>query len=102
MAYQWKPVAEDAATIRKALKAAYPTIRFSVRSQNYSGGSSITVEWLEGPSSKNVEDLAWQVALQFSGDHRYFHARRLTVEEVARQAVYMHMTTQERAAALAG
>jgi hypothetical protein len=49
--------AECAKLIRQALKDAFPGVRFSVRSKRYSGGSSITVHWTDGPVTREVEPL---------------------------------------------
>jgi len=45
---------EAAKAIRKELKAAFPGIKFRVRSHTYSGGSSIDVNWINGPTEKQV------------------------------------------------
>lgn len=47
--------AETAKLIRQELKSNFPGIKFSVRSKEYSGGASIRVEWLDGPSDNAVE-----------------------------------------------
>lgn len=47
--------AETAKLVRAALKHAFPGQAFSVRSRNYAGGSSIDVEWTDGPTSKEVD-----------------------------------------------
>ena len=52
--------AETAALVRKALKANWPAVKFSVRSSVYSGGASINVDWTEGPLAKEVEPVAKQ------------------------------------------
>jgi hypothetical protein len=52
------PVAETAKMVRAALKEAFPGRRFSVRSSSYSGGASIRVTWVDGPSQKAVEAVA--------------------------------------------
>lgn len=49
--------ADTAKLIRKALKAAFPETVFSVRSKVYSGGSSITVGYTDGPPTHAVEDV---------------------------------------------
>ena len=51
------PVVEVAKLVRRALKAAYPDTRFSVRSNKYAGGASIHVSWIEGPSQEEVAAL---------------------------------------------
>ena len=48
-------VVENAKMVRTALKAAFPGVKFSVRSDRYSGGSSIDVSWTDGPTVKAVE-----------------------------------------------
>ena len=52
--------AETAKLVRQALKTAFPSIRFSVRSKTYSGGASIDVDWIDGPRRKDVEATAKQ------------------------------------------
>src|SRR5712664_1297342 len=51
-------VAAAAAEIRAGLKKAFPGVKFSVRSDNYSMGSSINVKWVDGPTPKAVEKIA--------------------------------------------
>ena len=46
-----------AANIRRELKAAFPTIKFAIRSKSYSGGDSIDIHWELGPASKEVEAI---------------------------------------------
>lgn len=43
--------------IKAALKVAYPKTKFSVRSESYSGGSSINVRWTDGPLSRDVDSI---------------------------------------------
>ena len=50
--------AETAKALRLSLKAAFPGVKFSVRSKSYSGGSSITVSYFRGPASDAVSRLA--------------------------------------------
>lgn len=52
--------AETAKLLRKALKAAFPATRFSVRSHTYAGGASIHVGWTDGPTTKRVDEVAQQ------------------------------------------
>lgn len=47
--------AETAKVVRRALKEKFPEVKFSVRSDTYSGGASIRVRWTNGPTSKQVE-----------------------------------------------
>jgi hypothetical protein len=48
---------ETASLIRKLLKNKFPETKFSVRSQSYSGGASISVHWDDGPRIKTVDTL---------------------------------------------
>lgn len=47
-------VADTAKLVRKALKEKFPGQKFSVRSSSYSGGASIDVGWIDGPTDKAV------------------------------------------------
>jgi hypothetical protein len=49
---------ETAKLVRGDLQKHFPTIKFSVQSKKYAGGSSIDVSWGSGPTSKQVEDIA--------------------------------------------
>lgn len=55
--------AETAKLVRQAVKEAFPGIKFSVRSSVYSGGASIDVSWIDGPTGKQVD----AVVQNFSG-----------------------------------
>lgn len=50
-------VAMVAKEIREELKSTFPSVKFSVRSSNYSMGCSITVEWTDLPSVEAVEAI---------------------------------------------
>lgn len=43
-----------ARNMRALLKAAYPSVKFSVKTQQYSGGNNITVTWTDGPTNESV------------------------------------------------
>jgi hypothetical protein len=51
---------DTAKEIRKVLKSKFPLTKFSVRSQSYSGGCSITVYWKDGYSKAEVEEVIEQ------------------------------------------
>ena len=70
--------AETAKLVRSALKNNFPGVKFSVRSSVYSGGASIDVSWVLGPTTKEVNAVAWQYAsADFDGsidmETRYDH-----------------------------
>jgi hypothetical protein len=50
--------ADTAKALRKALKAAFPSTPFSVRSKTYSGGASIDIRWTDGPTTAMVEKIS--------------------------------------------
>ena len=54
----YRPVAQTARLVRAALAKAFPRIRFSVRSESYSGGCSVRVRWTDGPLLSEVEPVA--------------------------------------------
>lgn len=47
-----------AANLRRHLKHAFPGVKFSVRSDTFSGGDSIDIKWAMGPTVKEVEAIA--------------------------------------------
>lgn len=57
----WLSTAETAQLIRQELKTAFPGIKFSVKSKEYSGGSSVTVRYTNGPKDKEVEAVVDRV-----------------------------------------
>ena len=52
--------AETAKLVRTALKKNFPGVKFSVRSSVYSGGASIDVSWVLGPTTREVDAVAGQ------------------------------------------
>ena len=48
-------VTDTAKLIRPALAKHFPGIKFSVRSESYSGGASINVSWTDGPRTKEID-----------------------------------------------
>lgn len=57
--------AETAKLVRAALKESFPGVKFSVRSSTYSMGASISVRWIDGPNTKQVD----AVLRGFSGSY---------------------------------
>jgi len=74
---------DTAKLIRKALKARFPSQKFSVRSDQYSGGASIDVSWTDGPTEKLVESIVGRFAgSTFDGmqDLKEYHHSEVTTE----------------------
>jgi len=72
--------AETARLLRQALRAAFPDVRFRVRSKTYSGGASITVSWIDGPVPAAVERIARRFeGAEFDGMHdlKTYHTSEL-------------------------
>lgn len=46
-----------AAAIRQELKAKYPGIKFSVTSETFSMGNSVSVDWTDGPEYAEIESI---------------------------------------------
>jgi Large polyvalent protein associated domain 29 len=49
--------AQTAKLLRQALKEAFPTTKFSIRSASYAGGASIDVHWIDGPTATQVQAI---------------------------------------------
>jgi len=92
--------AVGAANIRMELKAAFPGVKFSVRSEGYSMGCSIDIDWTDGPTKEAVKmitnkyeygtfdsmtDCAGSIDSQFVdlfGGARHVSENRSTTKEV--------------------
>ena len=84
-------VTDTAKLVRGALKTAFPSVKFSVRSSSYSGGASIDVSWMDGPREQAVE----KVAKVFEGstfdgmiDLKSYHTSTLVNEDGTTRAVH--------------
>jgi hypothetical protein len=76
---------EVAKLIRKVLKAKFPGTKFSVRTDKYSGGSSIDVTYTDGPALSNVEHfIAHFKGATFDGmqDLKEYHVSEFEGEAV--------------------
>jgi hypothetical protein len=78
MGKKYLSCAETAKLVRTALKKKFPGVKFSVRSDVYSGGASIDVSWVLGPTTKEVDKVAGQYeSADFDGsidmETRYDH-----------------------------
>ncbi len=51
----WISATDLSKVIRQTLKAIFPRTKFSVRSSYYSMGSSVTVSWVDGPTTAQVD-----------------------------------------------
>jgi hypothetical protein len=46
-----------AKNIRIELRRAFPGVKFTVNTKQYSGGNSINVRWIDGPTTAQVDDI---------------------------------------------
>jgi hypothetical protein len=53
---------DTAKLVRAALKRNFPGVKFSVKSETYSGGASISIDWLDGPTRKQVQAVTGNYA----------------------------------------
>jgi len=60
MPTEYLSVTETAKLVRAQLKKHFPGVKFSVRSQSYSGGASIDISWTDGPATRLVDPVARQ------------------------------------------
>jgi hypothetical protein len=77
-------VTKTAKLLRKALKAEFPGVKFSVRSDRYAGGSSINVSYTDGPVVSKVEAVcSLYRGASFDGmtDSMNYHSTFLTTDD---------------------
>jgi len=60
MTTEYISVTDTAAVVKTKLSKHFVGYKFSVRSNSYSGGASIDVSWLDGPSPDEVESVVKQ------------------------------------------
>lgn len=92
---RWLSHAEVAVYIRQALKAAFPSVKFSVRSKSYSMGSSVHVSYEKGPRPSEVEKVARSFqGIGFDGmdDSTHYNAVTLPSGEVVRAGSYVSVS----------
>lgn len=56
-AVEYLDAAELARIIRADLKQAFPAVTFSVKTSRYAGGSSVRINWTDGPIDAQVGDV---------------------------------------------
>lgn len=81
------PHARAAANIREELHRAYPGIKFSVKSQSYSGGDSVNVYWVMGPTEKEVDAIISKYKDGYFDGMQDMHIHDNSVEHAAVDAV---------------
>ncbi len=108
-----------AKNIRIELARAFPGVKFSVKSRRFSGGDAIDVSWVDGPVSKQVDEIidrysagsfdgmqdlyeysrdAWTDAF---GDAKYVHSARDYSDKAVASAIRTAVAKYGEAAAVA-
>ena len=94
-----------ASNIRTELKRTFPGVKFSVRSESYSGGCSINIDWTDGPTGKQVEEIANKYQYgYFDGMEDLYHYSRDPWADIYGGAKYVFCArslTNERIQAMA-
>jgi hypothetical protein len=49
---------ETAKLVRQALRESFPSVKFSVRAENFANGCAVNVTWLNGPELALVKAVA--------------------------------------------
>jgi len=49
--------AQCAKVIRQELKVKFPSVKFRIRSSNFSGGNSVDIDWENGPTYDMINDI---------------------------------------------
>lgn len=57
--------AQAAALLRADLKKAFPGVKFSIKSRNFSMGDAVDVDWEDGPTLAQVQPFLWK----YQGGH---------------------------------
>lgn len=79
-----------AKNIRTELKRAFPGVKFSVRSESYSGGNAVRVSWTDGPTSQQVEKITGKYSGgSFDGMTDCYNYRRSPWTEVFGESKYI-------------
>lgn len=89
---RWLSAAEVAREVRAALKRAFPGVTFSVRCSNYSGGSSVSIGWTDGPTTRAVERVTGRYeGKSFDGrdDSTHYHPVTLDSGEIVETGSYI-------------
>lgn len=88
---RWVDTRDVAVLIRKHLKKNFAGVKFSVKMQRYSGGSSIDIVWTDGPTQAQVEKVTapfqgarfdGMIDLQYSASQWYCDEHGARVAEI--------------------
>lgn len=86
----WLDAPQVAKLIRADLKVAFPAVKFSVKSSRYSMGSSVSVQWTDGPNVKQVEWVMSTYDFRYYDSHTDYHGTseaRMIGDQLVRSSV---------------
>lgn len=85
------PAAACAHFIKTDLKQAFPGIKFSVTSENYSMGDSVNVNWTDGPLYDRVNELVRKYQYgKFDGMTDHYEASNVIDELPQTKYLFLH------------
>jgi hypothetical protein len=85
-----------AMNIRADLKKNFPGVKFSVKSERYSGGDSVNVYWTGGPDEKDVENVIDRYeAGSFDGMTDSYTYKKSVFTDVFGETKYLFCTRKE-------
>lgn len=91
-----------AKNIRIELKAAFPKVKFSVRSRRFSGGDAIDVSWIDGPCRVQVDEIIDKYSGgSFDGMTDSYNHSRSAWTDAFGDAKYVHSSRNDSDAAIA-
>lgn len=84
-----------AKNIRIELKAAFPGVKFSVKSSRFSMGNSISVNWIDGPTGDQVSAIIGRYAAgSFNGMEDIYEYSRDAWKDAFGDAKYVHASRE--------
>lgn len=91
-----------AKNLRKILKKTWPKVKFSVTTSRFAGGNSMSVRWLDGPTTKMVEAWANRFSAgNFDGMTDYYNYESSPWTELFGSAKYVSCNRKYSDAAIA-
>jgi len=79
-----------AKNVRFELKAAFPGVKFSVKTQRYTGGDSLNVAWTDGPTTKQVDAIIQKYqGGSFNGMEDYYEYGNNVFNDIFGDAKYV-------------
>lgn len=85
-----------ARNMRALLKAAFPAVKFSVKTQQYSGGNNISISWTDGPTDEAVGAIVNRFKHgSFNGMDDSYEFNRDPFPELFGGCYYLHANRDE-------